>query len=215
MMNHETLERSRFAIVMRGYDRDQVDAILEACERWAREAQTHMDGTDTRLSESDRRAEALESRLAELEDRGDPQPPRSLQVLSERAEDLLGRAREAAEELQTNVQAEAENDKERSERAAVQLRQEAESKAGKIAASARRRHEEVAPSTQADRQQAVRCIEEGRVTAAQRADLVRQRAEGPMREVRRELARLEEEQRAALEELTALQRSLEDLVAVS
>jgi len=41
-MREDTFERSRFAVVMRGYDRDQVDAILEACERWAREAQAHM-----------------------------------------------------------------------------------------------------------------------------------------------------------------------------
>jgi DivIVA domain-containing protein len=214
-MSEETFERSRFAVVMRGYDRHQVDAILEACERWARQAQAHMDGTDGRLSESDRRAEALEGRLAELEERGSPQLPRSLQVLSERAEDLLGRAREAAEELQTNTEAEACDDKERTQRAAVQLRQEAKTEAGKIATSARRRQEEVTPSTQSARQQAARCIEEGRVTAAERADAVRQRTEGPLRNARRELARLEQERQAALEELAALQQSLEDLVGVS
>jgi DivIVA domain-containing protein len=214
-MNQEAIERSRFAIVMRGYDRDQVDAILEACERWAREAQAHMDGTDTRLSETDRKAEALEGRLAELEERGSPQPPRSLQVLSQRAEDLLGRTREAAEELQTSVEAEAQSDRERTERAAGELKQEAKTRAGKIAASARRRQEEAAPSTQSTRRQAVDCIEEGRTTAAQRADAVRQRAEGPMRQVRQELDRLEKERLAALEELAALQQSLEDLVGVS
>jgi DivIVA domain-containing protein len=214
-MEQDPFERSRFAVVMRGYDRDQVDAIMEACERWAREAQAHMDGTESRLTETERKAEALEARLADLDSRGHPQLPRSLQVLSERTEHLLGLAQEAAEELQTTVEAEARNDKERSERAAAALRQEAQARAGNIAAASRRHQEEVVPSTEATRQQAARCIEEGRATAAERADAVRQRAEGPLRGVHQELARLEEEREAALEELSGLRRSLEDLVTVS
>jgi chromosome segregation ATPase len=214
-MEQDTFERSRFAMVMRGYDRDQVDAIIEACDRWAREAQAHMDGTESRLTETDRKAEALEARLAELESRGHPRLPRSLQVLNERTDRLLGMAQEAAQELQATVEAEARNDKERTERAAAQLREEAQARAGNIAATSRRHQEEVVPSTQATRQQAARYIEEGRATAAERADAVRQRAEGPLREVRQELARLEEERDAALEELSGLRRSLEDLVTVS
>jgi DivIVA domain-containing protein len=214
-MEQDTFERSRFAMVMRGYDRDQVDAIIEACERWAREAQAHMDGTETRLTETDRKAEGLEARLAELESRGDPQLPRSVQVLNERTEQLLDVARDAAAELQTTIETEARNDKERSERAAAQLWEEAQARAGHISASSRRHQEQVAPSMQASRQQAARCIEEGRATAAERADTVRQQAEGPLRELRRELDRLEEERQAALEELSGLRRSLEDLVSVS
>jgi DivIVA domain-containing protein len=214
-MNEDTFERSRFAVVMRGYDRDQVDAILEACERWAREAQAHMDGTDVRLTETDRRAEALEARLSELESRGGAEPPRSLQTLNERAEQILGMAREAAQELRTGVEAEAKTDQQESERAAAQLRQAAHARAGEIAAAAKRRQRDAAKPTQDARDHAARHIEEGRAMAAERAEAVRQRAEGPIREARQELARLEDERRAALEELTGLQRSLEDLVTVS
>lgn len=213
-MSEDTIERSRFAVAMRGYDRDQVDAILEACERWAREAQAHMDGAGEKLTETDRRAQALEARLSELEDRAG-EPPRSVQQLTERVEQMLSLAREAADELQTTVQAEARIDKERTERDATQLRQAARTKADEIAASARRRLEHVAPSTQAARRQAERHIEEGRAEAAERARAVWQRAEGPISEVRRELARLEDERREALEELSELQRSLDGLVQVS
>jgi DivIVA domain-containing protein len=213
-MNEDTFERSRFAVVMRGYDRDQVDAILEACERWAREAQTHMDGAEEKLAETDRRSVALEARLSELKDRAD-EPPRSVRVLTERVEHALGLAHEAADELRTTVQAEARSDKERAERDATQLRQAARSKADEIAVSARRRLEEAAPSTQAVRREAERHIEEGKAEAAERARAVWQRAEGPISEVRRELARLEDEREAALEELSGLQRSLSGLVQVS
>jgi chromosome segregation ATPase len=213
-MKEDTFERSRFALVMRGYNRDQVDAILEACERWAREAQAHMDGTDVRLTETDRRAEVLEARVAELENRGDAKPP-SLQTLTERAEQLLGTAREVADELQISVEAEARADKEQSERAAAQLREAAQARAGEIATAAKRHQRDASKPAQEAREEAARSIEEGRAAAAERADAVRQRAEGPIREARRELARLEDERRAALEELSGLQRSLEDLVAVS
>jgi DivIVA domain-containing protein len=213
-MNVDTFERSRFAVVMRGYDRDQVDAILEACERWAREAQTHMDGAEERLSDTDRRAEALEARLSELGPRAGERP-RSVRLLTDRVEQLLGRARDAADELQTTVEAEARTDKERAECEVAQVKQAARTKADEIAALAGRRLEEVTPSTQAVRRQAERHIEEGRAEAAERARAVWQRAEGPISEARRELARLEDERQAALEELSGLRRSLNDLVQVS
>jgi DivIVA domain-containing protein len=214
-MNEDTFERSRFAVVMRGYDRDQVDAMLEACERWAREAQAHMDGTEVRLTETDRRAQDLEDRLSELESRSDAKPPRSLQTLTARVEELLGIAREAADDLQTSVEAEARADKEQSERAAAQLREAAQTRAGEIAAAAKRHQQDAAKPAREARELAARHIEEGRAAAVERADAVRQRAEGPIREARRELARLEDERQAALEDLSGLQRSLEDLVAVS
>jgi DivIVA domain-containing protein len=214
-MNEDTFERSRFAVVMRGYDRDQVDAMLEACERWAREAQAHMDGTEVRLTETDRRAQDLEDRLSELESRSDAKPPRSLQTLTARVEELLGIAREAADDLQTSVEAEARADKEQSERAAAQLREAAQTRAGEIAAAAKRHQQHAAKPAREARELAARHIEEGRAAAVERADAVRQRAEGPIREARRELARLEDERQAALEDLSGLQRSLEDLVAVS
>ncbi|HEX4539344.1 MAG TPA: hypothetical protein VH112_03800 [Acidimicrobiales bacterium] len=213
-MNESTFERSRFAVVMRGYDRGQVDAIMEACERWAGEAQAHMDGAQEKLAEADRRAAALEGRLSELEDRSG-EPPRSVQVLTERADTVLGRAWEAADELRTTVQAEARADKEGAERDATQLRQAARTKADEIAAEARRHQEKATPSTQAVRRQAERHIEEGRAEAAERARAVWQRAEGPISEVRRELARLEDQQQATLEELAGLRRSLDGLVQVS
>ena len=213
-MNEDTIERSRFAMVLRGYDRHQVDAMLEACERWAREAQVHMDGTEERLTETDRRAEVLEARLSQLEDRAE-EPPRSVQLLTDRVEQVLSHAREAADELRTNVEAEARADKERAERDVTQLEQAARTRAEKIAASARRRHDQVAPSTQSIRREAERHIEEGRAEAAERARAVWQRAEGPIAEVRRELARLDEERQAALEELSGLQRSLGGLVQIS
>src|SRR5437899_20000 len=168
-MNEDTFGRSRFAVVMRGYDRDQVDAILEACERWAREAQAHMDGTEVRLTETDRRAEALEDRLSELESRGDAKPPQSLQTLTERTEQLLGIAREAADELQTGVEAEARADKEQSERAAAQLREAAQARAGEIAAAAKRHQQDAAKPAHEARQLAARHIEEGRAAAVERA----------------------------------------------
>lgn len=212
-MNEDTFERSRFAVVMRGYDRDQVDSILEACERWAREAQAHMDGTDDKLTEADRRAAALEDRLSELEDRAG-EAPQSVQSLTARVQQMLDLAHEAADELRSAVQDEARTDKELAERDIARLRQAARTRADEIATAARRRLEQATPSTQAVRRQAEQHIEEGRARAAERARAIWQRAEGPISEAQRELVRLEDERQAALEELSGLQRSLEDLVQV-
>jgi DivIVA domain-containing protein len=214
-MDEGTFGQSRFTAVMRGYNRDQVDAFLEACEHWVHDARARIEGTDARLAEANRRAEALKVKLAELESRADAGPRPSLVSLTERTEQMLGMVREAGAELQANTEAEAIDDKEEVRRESAQLSQAARAKAKQITAAARREHASVAPSVQDVRQEADRCLEEGQAAAADRADAVQQRAQGAMKEVQRELVRLEDERRAAVEDLRGLRESLEALVHVS
>jgi DivIVA domain-containing protein len=214
-MDEDTFGQSRFAVVMRGYNRDQVDAFLEACEQWAQDARSRIEGTDARLAEANRRAEALKVRLGELESRAEAGPRHSLVSLTERTEEMLGMVREAGNELQANIEAEALEDKEEVKREAAQMSEAGRAKAKQITAEAQREHASVAPSVQDVRQEADRCLEEGKATATERADAVRQRSRGAMQEVQRELVRLEDERRAAVEDLRGLQESLEALVHVS
>ena len=214
-MDEDTFGQSRFAVVMRGYNRDQVDAFLEACEQWAHDARARIEGTDVRLAEANRRAEALKVKLAELEGRAEAGPRPSLVSLTERTEQMLGMVREAGDELRANVEAEALDDKEEVKREAAEMSQAARATAKEIAAEAQREHASVAPSIQDVRQEVDRCLEEGRETATERADAVRQRSRGAIKEVQRELVRLEEERRAAVEDLRGLQESLEALVHVT
>src|SRR5436309_13845419 len=102
-MTEHAAERPRFAIVMRGYDRDQVDAYLAEYERWAGDAQSHIEAGESRLAAAARRVHSLEAKGADLGERpGDTRPP-SVRSLAERPERSLRRAWEAGQERRSNV----------------------------------------------------------------------------------------------------------------
>src|SRR5437763_1675326 len=132
-MTEHAAERPRFAIVMRGYDRDQVDAYLAEYERWASDAQSHIEAGEARLAAAARRVHSLESKVADLEERsGDTLPP-SVRSLGERAEQILRDAWEAAQELRSNIVSEAEEEKDKARHASDELVAAAEGQAAEIA----------------------------------------------------------------------------------
>src|SRR6266576_350814 len=128
-MTEQAAERPRFAIVMRGYDRDQVDAYLAEYERWAGDAQSHIEAGEARLAAAARRVHSLESKVADLEERsGDTLPP-SVRSLGERAEQILRDAWDAAQELRSNIVSEAEEEREKARHASDELVASAEGQA--------------------------------------------------------------------------------------
>ncbi len=211
-MSEHATERPRFAIVMRGYDRDQVDAYLAEYERWAGDAQSHIEAGEARLAAAARRVHGLESKVADLEERsGDSLPP-SVRSLGERAEQILRDAWEAAQELRSNIVSEAEEEREKARHASDDLVASAEGQAAEIAEDARQQREEAGQEVDRARLQVERFIKEAEEAAEERATAVWEEAQVQLSEARKELDRLEEQRRATLGELARLRELLEGVI---
>lgn len=211
-MTEQAAERPRFAIVMRGYDRDQVDAYLAEYERWAGDAQSHIEAGEARLAAAARRVHSLESKVADLEERsGDSLPP-SVRSLGERAEQILRDAWDAAQELRSNIVSEAEEEREKARQASDELVASAEGQAAEIAEEARHQRDEAGQEVERARKQVEQFIKEAEEAAEQRAEAVWDEAQVQLSEARKELERLEEQRRATLAELARLRELLEGVI---
>src|SRR5437763_1710514 len=211
-MTEHAAERPRFAIVMRGYDRDQVDAYLAEYERWASDAQSHIEAGEARLAAAARRVHSLESKVADLEERsGDTLPP-SVRSLGERAEQILRDAWEAAQELRSNIVSEAEEEKEKARHASDELVAAAEGQAAEIAENARHQRDEAGREVEQARQQVQRFIKEAEEAAEERAKAVWDEAQVQLAEARQDLEHLEDQRRATLGELARLRELLEGVI---
>jgi chromosome segregation ATPase len=211
-MTEQAAERPRFAIVMRGYDRDQVDAYLAEYERWAGDAQSHIEAGEARLASAARRVHGLESKVADLEERsGDSLPP-SVRSLGERAEQILRDAWDAAQELRSNIVSEAEEEREKARHASDELVASAEGQAAEIAEDARHQRDEAGQEVERARKQVEQFIKEAEEAAEDRAQAVWDEAQVQLSEARKELDRLEEQRRATLGELARLRELLEGVI---
>jgi chromosome segregation ATPase len=211
-MTEHAAERPRFAIVMRGYDRDQVDAYLAEYERWAGDAQSHIEAGEARLAAAARRVHSLESKVADLEERsGDTLPP-SVRSLGERAEQILRDAWDAAQELRGNIVSEAEEEKDKARRASDELVAAAEGQAAEIAETARHQRDEAGREVEQARKQVERFIKEAEEAAEERARAVWDEAQVQLAEARRELEHLEDQRQATLGELARLRELLEGVI---
>jgi ElaB/YqjD/DUF883 family membrane-anchored ribosome-binding protein len=211
-MTEHVAERPRFAIVMRGYDRDQVDAYLAEYERWASDAQSHIEAGEARLTAGARRVQSLEAKVADLEERsGDTLPP-SVRSLGERAEQILRDAWEAAQELRANIMSEADAEKEKARQASEEVVAEAEKQAAEVAEHSRNQREEAAQEVEEARRRVERLIKEAEEEAEAKARAIWDEAQVQLKEARKELTRLEDQRRATLDELTRLRELLESVI---
>jgi chromosome segregation ATPase len=211
-MTEHAAERPRFAIVMRGYDRDQVDAYLAEYERWASDAQSHIEAGEARLTAGARRVQSLEAKVADLEERsGDTLPP-SVRSLGERAEQILRDAWEAAQELRSNIMSEADAEKEKARQASEDVVAAAEKQAAEVAEHARNQRDEAAQEVEEARRRVERLIKEAEEEAEAKARAIWDEAQVQLKEARKELTRLEDQRRATLDELTRLRELLESVI---
>jgi hypothetical protein len=195
--------RVLFRTVIGGYDRAQVDALVKEYKRRRHEQSSKRSENTSKLAEADRRVQAFEARVSELQ--GDSAVGSSLAGM---ANDLLDRTEQIAREFRTYAVAEAEA--ETGELAQPrEIEGSARSQAEEIVAQAERERDELSRLVEESSGQIARFIEEGKVTAEEKARAVGEGARDRLREPVFELERIHEQQRKMLSEVTELHEQIE------
>jgi len=97
-----------FPVVVRGYDRAQVDEYLVRLHRWVEDAQEQMAAEQRRLAASGTEIAALRRRVRDLEESAGTPVPGSMHAFGERLSAILESALQAAEELRGKAAEEAD-----------------------------------------------------------------------------------------------------------
>jgi F0F1-type ATP synthase membrane subunit b/b' len=210
MTEHAT-ERPRFAIVVRGYDRTQVEAYLAEYERWASQAQSMIEASDARAATAGRRVQGLETKIAELEERVGDAPPPSVKWLGDRADQIIHEAWGASQELRGKISAEIEEAQRHREEAARDL-EEARQHGDQLLEEARRHGDQLLEEAREQRGQqeraAAQLILESQAQADDIAEQGRERAEATIQEAQDRVGEVTEESRLdRLDAAYALERA--------
>ena len=201
-MFQRSARKARFAAVMTGYARDEVDAVVGDYERrrsklWAQRMQN-----GTNLAEADGRVQALEARVSELESGASGSP------LPELANDLLHKAKEIGLELESHVLSQAEAEREELKQT-TEAAESARGRAGDIVAKAQRDRDELGRSVEESRRQVDQLVQDSRTRPDLHARAVWRKAQDRVHEPVLELLRMNEQRRAMLKEILELQESLD------
>jgi DivIVA domain-containing protein len=213
-----TLPERRFATVVRGYDRTEVDGYLAEVQRVVTQLQNELSDADDRRRRAEQRVESLEHENRAARARADaPRPPD--EGFGVRAEKLLRLAEQEAAEVRTGAAEEAAALRQQVREDIERQRHEAEqaliARSGKFDEHAAQRTSELQRREQqiADQAAAARVEAENIQAAARRsADQYRQRVEADVEEVKArvgaEMAQIREQAAQELDRLSALESSL-------
>ncbi len=210
-MTEDGPSRVRLRVAARGYDRDEVDDRLAANDRAAVEYQVRLHDIEAELTEADRRANALEARIAELEHRGADGPPESVQWLQDVTDQILRVTSDDAHELMIKMENEARGEKQAAEREGAEILEAARARAAKICEAARFDQETAAKMRLESSSQVDLYIEQGRAMAAERAGALRNDTQARIQEARRERERVANQQRSLLDDLNHVRGNVEEL----
>ncbi len=197
------VRKARFAVVMSGYARDQVDSVVGKYERRRSELAAQRSQMGTSLDEADSRVQALEARVSEVEEWGAGGSP-----LGELADELLHIAKEIGLELESRVLSEAEAEREELKQT-TEAAESARGRAGELVAKAQRDRDEQGRTVEASRRQVDQFLQDSRMMAEHRGRGAWEKARGRLREPVLELEHLNEQRRAMLQEILELQESLD------
>jgi DivIVA domain-containing protein len=197
------VQRARFSTVFGGYRRDQVDTVVSECERWRRTWSNRRVENTSKVAEADRRVEALETRVAELEEAGAVGSS-----LAGMANELLDRTEQVGDGLQKYALLEAEAEQEE----LTQAREAAESartQAEHILAEAERERDDLRRSVEESHRQVDQYLRESKSTAEEKARALWDKARDRLREPLVALERVHEQQRMVLEEVEELEELID------
>lgn len=179
-----------FALVMRGYDRFQVDDYVARQATWLAEAQARVEAAESAAREAHAQAADLRSRIARGERKESTTAPKSVEALGERVGRILQVALDAAEEVRTEADLDARSRRAEAERTLVEARAMAASVTSRAEEEARTGHDQILAEARAE------------------AERVRGEAARREQEVEARVAALAARRSAALAELTRVHQSL-------
>jgi cell division septum initiation protein DivIVA len=130
--------RPDFGVSVRGYDRAQVDAYFGRVVEWLADAENRAMASERSREALAREVANLRTTVAMLEERAGMPAPQSMSTFSERMEQLMGSALQAAQELRGEAEEEARARRESAAAEADRLVADAKAEAEQIVEDARR-----------------------------------------------------------------------------
>lgn len=98
----------RFATVILGYDREQVDDLVADYEQLVAKLESDLEQAEMQVGESNRHIRMLEAKVSKLELRAGDTPPDSVRFFAERLDQILGEAWETGRAVREQGASEAE-----------------------------------------------------------------------------------------------------------
>ena len=127
-----------FAIVLRGYDRDQVDEYLYRHESWVKDWRQRATEAEATASAAQKRVAELSRQVAHLEQRSFTSTPESFEALGDQVGGILKAAFNAAETMRSDAEAEARQGREKAQRDIRELTETAQREVKELRDKAKR-----------------------------------------------------------------------------
>jgi DivIVA domain-containing protein len=213
-----TLPERRFATVVRGYDRGEVDGYLGEAKRVVSQLLNELTEADDRRRRAEQRAESLEHENRAARARADaPRTPdegfgmraeRLLRLAEQEAAEVRSGAAEEAAALRQQVREDIERQRHEAEQALIARSGQFDERAAQRTSELQRREQQIADQADASRAEA----ENIQAAARRAADQYRQRVEADVEEVKTrvgaEVAQIREQAAQELDRLSALESGL-------
>ncbi len=190
----------RFATVVRGYDRLQVDDYVERLHQWIDQADARAQQCETAAARAAAEAERLRRRLASVDAGTLTATPESMKALGNRVGAIMQSSFQATKELH-----------DRAEQAARNRAEEAEETARRVVAEATARSEELSRAAEELFVQAQQALDGASAAAAEQLEETRARGEAECEEM---LERARNEVRELARRASAEDRSRREELAV-
>jgi hypothetical protein len=212
----------RFATVVRGYDRLQVDDYVEHLHRWIEQADYRAQQCEVAATRANSEADQMRRRLASVDAGTLTATPESMKALGDRVGNIMQSSFQAAKDLHRRAEDDARARAAAAEETATQIIAEATMRAEELSRAAENLFVQAQEARARADSVASREIEEAKTRAATEGEDLLERARNEARElarrtaeedqVRREqLALLEEHRTRVMEELSVLHKRLGDI----
>ena len=112
---HDDDQTPAFAIVLRGYDRDQVDEYLYRHEAWVKDWRQRAGSAESTTAAAQKRVAELSRQVAHLEKRSFTSTPESFEALGDQVGGILKAAFDAAETMRAEAEADTRQQREKAQ----------------------------------------------------------------------------------------------------
>lgn len=200
----------RFATVVRGYDRLQVDDYVEHLHRWIEQADYRAQQCEVAATRANSEADQMRRRLASVDAGTLTATPESMKALGDRVGSIMQSSFQAAKDLHRRAEDEARGRAAAAEETATQIIAEATRRAEELSRAAEDLFAQAQEALARANSTATREVDEAKALAAAEGEELLERA----RREARELARLTaEEEQVRREQLAVLEEHRQRVMA--